>query len=87
MDRWYIEQGPLPDTSPQLSGTLTVYLWGFLLMFALALALGGWALNKARRNPDDLWTYFVAAVLWPLFVCAVLFVFLWSLLSRNNHRH
>lgn len=84
MDRWDIDPGPVSNPSAQISGVITFYLWGFLVMFAVGLALGGWFSRKGRRNPDDLWTFFVAAMLWPLFICAVLFAILWDLLSRNR---
>jgi hypothetical protein len=78
VDRWDA------DPAPEFSGMIGFYLWGFLVVLAVGLALGGWFTGKARRTPDDLWAYFVAAMLWPLFICAVLFVILWNLLSRNR---
>lgn len=84
MVRWDLDSGSTPE-NPELSGTVTVYLWGFLLVFAIALAVGGWAYGKARKtDKETLWGYFVIALLWPLFFCAVLFVVLWSVLSRKH---
>lgn len=81
--RWDLEPSPTAD-NPDVSGTFTVYLWGFVLVFAIAVAIGGWAYGKAKETRETLWGYFVVAMLWPLFVCAVLFVVLWSILSRNR---
>ena len=62
-----------------------VYLWGFLLVFAIAMAIGGWAYDKAKKTDREfLWSCFVMGMLWPLFVCAVLFVVLWNVLSRRK---
>lgn len=87
MDRWNIGPGPVIEPSPDLSSMILVYLWGFLFVFAIAVVLGGRLVGSARNIGDELWSYFVAAVLWPLFVCAVLFVILWNMLSRNKPDH
>jgi hypothetical protein len=84
MVRWDLETGSTPE-NPELSGTLTIYLWGVLLVFAIAIAIGGWAYDKAKKaDRDEMWGYFLVALLWPLFFCAVLFVILWTFLSRKN---
>ena len=84
MVRWDLDTGSTPDNS-ELSGTLTIYLWGFVLVFAIALAVGGWAYDKAKSTDREaLWGYFIMAMLWSLFICAVLFVVLWTVLSRKN---
>lgn len=84
---WDLESGPTAVGSG-ISGTFTLYLWGFLVVFTLAVALGGWAWKQAHREgADTLWTYFVMALLWPLFVCAVLFMILWGILTSSHRRH
>jgi len=86
MSGWDIESGPAAE-SAELPGAIAIYLWGALIVFALALAFGGWVWDKAQRQGDDtLWTYFVMAMLWPLFVCAVVFMVLWTILTSSHHR-
>lgn len=67
-----------------MSSTLMLYLWGFLVVFIAAIALGSWTWGQAHRHHESLWTYFVMALIWPLFVCAVLFLVLWSALTRSS---
>lgn len=84
MLRWDLDTGGSSE-SPELSGSVTVYLWGFVLVFAIALAVGGWAYDKAKgADREALWGYFIVAMLWPLFICAVLFMILWTMLSRKQ---
>lgn len=84
MVRWDLDTGTTVDNS-ELSGTFTVYLWGFLLVFAIAVAVGGWAYDKAKKTDREfLRSCILMGMLWPLFVCAVLFVILWTTLSRRK---
>lgn len=73
------------DTSP-----ITAYLWGFLITLAIILALREWvrhrAHNRARVDHERVWSYVVMALLWPLFVSAILFVVLWAVLTRRGNR-
>lgn len=83
---WDLEPGPTADGA-DIAGT-TVYLWGFVVVFVVALTLGGWAWDRARQTTSDtLWDYFVMALLWPLFVSAVLYLILWTVLTRRNRRN
>lgn len=79
---WDLESGPAAQ-DPGVPGALMFYLWGFTVVFTIAVAFGEWAWGKTRRVPrETLWTYFVMALLWPLFVCSVLFLILWNALTR-----
>jgi len=64
------------------------YLWGILIVLAVILALREWGRRKFRdgghRDRERLWNYVVMALLWPLFVSAILFVVLWALLTRRS---
>lgn len=84
MESWDLEAGAAPEGSSDLVNGLTVYLWGFLLVFAIALAIGGWGRDKARDSGENLRTWALMALLWPLFVSAVLFVVLWTVMSRKK---
>ncbi len=83
--RWDLETAPTADSS-QVPDTVLFYLWGFLVVFAIAVALGGWAWRSRHDSRETLWTYFVMAMLWPLFVCAVLFLILWTALTKSERR-
>lgn len=69
---------------------ITVYLWGFLVVLIVILALREWAgrhsSGSQRSGRERAWTYIVMAILWPLFIATVLFIILWSVLTRRCGR-
>lgn len=73
------------NTSP-----FVAYLWGFLIVLAVILALREWSrhrLHKANQaSRDRMWNYVVMAMLWPLFISAIVFVVLWVVLTRRDSR-
>jgi ABC-type dipeptide/oligopeptide/nickel transport system permease component len=84
VESWDLDAGIVPEGNSDLTSTLTVYLWGFLVVFAIALAIGGWGKDKAGDRGENLKTYMLMGLLWPLFVSAVLFVILWTVLTRRK---
>ena len=83
---------PLDSTvsgSSGLSSLLTAYLWGCLVVFMVVVLIGetGGRQHRERKDANDgPRGYFVMAVLWPLFAAAVLFLVLWTLLTRTRRR-
>lgn len=70
------------DVSPFIA-----YLWGVLIVIAVVLTLREWATRRARASgvgPDGVWPYVVMGILWPLFIAALLFVVLWTMLTRRS---
>lgn len=72
------------DTSPFIT-----YLWGFIIVLAVVLAIREWVRYKYRNTAhqiihERLWNYVVMALLWPLFISAVLFTILWVVLTRRS---
>lgn len=70
---------------------IIVYLWGFLIVLIVILALREWTWRRAsggnHRAPSErVWTYVVMALLWPLLVATILFIVLWSVLTRRGSR-
>jgi uncharacterized iron-regulated membrane protein len=69
--------------------SLTVaYLWGVLITLAVILALQRWARHRTgtsvRPSRERLWSYAVMAVLWPLFIASIIFIVLWTVLTRRD---
>jgi hypothetical protein len=71
------------DTSPAVA-----YLWGVLITLAVILALQRWVRHRTRGvtrpSRERLWGYAVMAVLWPLFIASILFIVLWTVLTRRG---
>ena len=69
---------------------IVVYLWGFLIVLIVILALREFAWRRNGRNHrtsrERAWTYVVMAILWPLFFATVIFIVLWTLLTRRAGR-
>jgi membrane-anchored protein YejM (alkaline phosphatase superfamily) len=83
---WDLDSSALPENAGAPS-LFFLYLWGVFIVFVVALAFGDWPWGRTQGEaPDTLWTSVVAALLWPLFACAVLYLVLWTLLTRSSRR-
>lgn len=73
------------DASP-----ISTYLWGFLIVLIVLLALRQWSrrqlFGRGGAKHDRLWDLVVMAILWPLFFASVIFIVLWTLLTRRGSR-
>lgn len=78
------------DTLGSDASLISAYLWGFLIVLILLLALRQWSRGRlgARLGGarDRLWDIIVMALLWPLFFATVIFIVLWTALTRRGGR-
>lgn len=77
--------GPAECVSP-----FTAYVYGVIIVLAVLITLGEWAGRRHRRTHDqrdeDYRSWIAAAILWPLLVSAIIFIVLWSVLTRKPRR-
>lgn len=87
MRAWDIRPEAAPEAQAEYPGLFTLYVIGVLLIFGLILAIGIW--TTRRGDPSEhhyaYRTYFVLALLWPLFIASVVFVVLWNFLTCNRN--
>lgn len=73
------------DVSP-----VVVYLYGVLIILAVVIALGEWFGRRQHRERtgdqrrSDFRAYIAMAVLWPLFIITVIFIVLWTVMTRRT---
>jgi hypothetical protein len=66
-----------------------MYLYGVLIILAVVITLGEWFGRRQRhgrsdeQRRSDFRTYIAMAVLWPLFIITVIFIVLWTVLTRR----
>lgn len=69
---------------------VTMYLYGVLIILAVVIILGEWIGRRHHRERtddqrrSDFRAYIAMAVLWPLFIITIIFIVLWSVMTRRT---
>lgn len=83
------EIAPTDDGGCGDASATLVYLYGVLIILAVVIALGEWVGRRGKRGrsadqrDSDFRAYVAMAVLWPLFIITVIFIVLWTALTRR----
>jgi len=78
------------DGTTKCVSPFTAYLYGVVIILAVIIALGEWIgrrahVHRTRDERDaDYRSYLATAILWPLFITAVIFIVLWTTLTRRS---